>query len=151
VIFGTPKNDPPDLTRGLRPGTPLHVFKKARFLKAGAPAPAPPSRRVRVEHPPRAPAGTPPPRPIALRRAVTAGGAVWIACAIAEALLDRWYLGVAGAAIGVFAILHGRDLGPTRTDARLPDSRGASLHWWWLVPASSVLSLAWIVRLVATR
>ena len=152
MLFGLPKNDPPDPSRGLHPGTPLHVFKKARHLpQSGQPAVRRPETHVRVEHPPRDPATAPPPRPLLLQRAVAAGGIAWVAASVAEALLDRWYFGLAGAGIGVFALLHFRDIGPTRTDARLPDSRGASLLWWWLVPTSSLLFVAWIVRLLAHR
>lgn len=151
MLFGLPKNDPPDLSRGLHPGTPLHVFKKARFPKEGQPAGVRSETRVRVEHPRLHPAAPPPPQPLVLRRSVAVGGAVWILASVAEALLDRWYLGLAGAGVGAFALAHCRGLGPTRTDARLPDSRRASLLWWWLVPASSVLFVAWIAWLVARR
>jgi hypothetical protein len=151
VLFGNKSNDPPDLSQGLRPGTPLHIFKKARLPQAGPP-PAPRSEtRVRVERPRRDSDAPPPEPPRALRRAVAFGGAVWVAGSLAEALLGRWYVGLVGAGIGMFALLHARDLGPTGTDERLPDSRGASVHWWWLVPTSTAFVFARIGWLVASR
>jgi hypothetical protein len=151
IVFGRPTHDPPDPARGLRAGTPLHVFKKARLPREGRPAGLSPPTRVRVEHPRRDPAAPPPPRPVVLQWAVTAGGAVWIAASIAEAFLDRWYFGLAGAGVGAFALAHARDIGLTRTDARLPDSRRGSLLRWWLVPLTSLLFVAWIARVIAAR
>jgi hypothetical protein len=152
VIFGNKSNDPPDLSQGLRPGTPLHIFKKARLPQAGPPRAPRSETRVRVERPRLDPTAPPPPAPPhALRRAVALGGAVWLAGSVAEALLGRWYVGLVGAGIGAFALLHARDIGLTGTDARLPDSRSASVHWWWLVPTSTVFVVARIGWLLATR
>jgi hypothetical protein len=151
VLFGRRSHDPPDLSRGLRPGTPLHVFRKARHLpQSGAPPPRV-DRPVRVEHPRRDRSAPPPAPPRALRRAVALAGFAWIGGALAEASLGLWYVGIAGVGVGAFALLHAKDLGLTSTDQRLPDSRGASPAWWWLMPASTAIVVARIAWLVLAR
>jgi hypothetical protein len=146
MLFGLPRsNAVPESSQGLRPGTPLHVFKKARHLPqaksqrpgtGGSPrvaGDASHARAVRARRDPNAP--PPPPPPGALRGSLVLCGLAWLGAAVAEILLGTRILALVGLGLGGFAL---------RWSFERPRHAG-----WWLFAASGVVALARVAWLLA--